>query len=73
MPSRAALITGCSSGIGHATAERLLAEGAVGILVNNAGYSQSGAIETVPIEQVRRRWPSSVAAPRWWPRRSPGR
>jgi NAD(P)-dependent dehydrogenase (short-subunit alcohol dehydrogenase family) len=23
-------------------------EGAVGVLVNNAGYSQSGAIETVP-------------------------
>ena len=26
------------------------AEGAVGVLINNAGYSQSGAIETVPLE-----------------------
>ena len=94
MPSKAVLVTGCSSGIGHATAEKLAAdgwtvyatarrpeaiddlkqkgcetlaldvtdeasmeaavdhiteaEGAVGVLVNNAGYSQSGAVETVP-------------------------
>ena len=27
------------------------AEGAVGALVNNAGYSQCGAIETVPMER----------------------
>jgi NAD(P)-dependent dehydrogenase (short-subunit alcohol dehydrogenase family) len=106
VPSRAALITGCSSGIGHATAERLLAdgwtvyatarkpeslgeladkgartlaldvtdeasmsaavnavvdaEGAVGVLVNNAGYSQSGAVESVPIEQVRRQFETNV-------------
>ena len=26
------------------------AEGAVGVLVNNAGYSQSGAVETVPLD-----------------------
>ena len=26
------------------------AEGAVGVLVNNAGYGQSGAIEEVPID-----------------------
>jgi NADP-dependent 3-hydroxy acid dehydrogenase YdfG len=104
--SRAVLITGCSSGIGHATAARLLAdgwkvyatarrpeaisdladrgaktlaldvtdeqsmsaavdavteaEGAVGVLINNAGYSQSGAVETVPLDQVRRQFETNV-------------
>jgi NADP-dependent 3-hydroxy acid dehydrogenase YdfG len=106
VPSEAVLITGCSSGIGHATAERLAAdgwkvyatarnpetlsglkekgcetlaldvtdeasmsaavetviaaEGAVGVLVNNAGYSQSGAVESVPIEQIRRQFETNV-------------
>lgn len=106
MPSKAVLITGCSSGIGHATAERLAAEGwtvyatarrpasiadleergcktlaldvtdeasmsaavsavsaaegAVGVLVNNAGYSQSGAVESVPLDQVRRQFETNV-------------
>jgi NADP-dependent 3-hydroxy acid dehydrogenase YdfG len=100
------LITGCSSGIGRATAERLLAdgwtvyatarrpgsitdlaekgaktlaldvgdegsmdaavrtvtkaEGAVGALINNAGYSQSGAVETVPLQQIRRQFETNV-------------
>src|SRR3981081_687681 len=36
------------------------AEGAVGVLINNAGYSQSGAIETVPIEAVRRQFETNV-------------
>jgi NAD(P)-dependent dehydrogenase (short-subunit alcohol dehydrogenase family) len=104
--SRAVLITGCSSGIGWATAERLAqrgwtvyatardveavapleergcrllpldvtdegsmrhaveeverAEGAVGVLVNNAGYSQSGAVEEVPMEKVRRQFETNV-------------
>jgi NAD(P)-dependent dehydrogenase (short-subunit alcohol dehydrogenase family) len=105
-PSKTVLITGCSSGIGHATASRLAgsgwkvyasarrpetiedlreagcrtlaldvtddqsmraavdrieqAEGAVGVLVNNAGYSQSGAIETVPLDAVRRQFETNV-------------
>ena len=100
------MITGCSSGIGRATAERLArrgwtvyatardveaiaplgesgcrllpldvtdegsmrraveeverAEGAVGVLVNNAGYSQSGAVEEVPMEKVRRQFETNV-------------
>ena len=104
--SRAVLITGCSTGIGRATAERLAGngwkvyatardvgkiasladhgcellpldvtdeasmraaveeverrEGAVGILVNNAGYSQSGAVEEVPMEKVRRQFETNV-------------
>jgi len=100
------LITGCSSGIGRATAERLAgrgwtvyatarkvedvadlerrgcrllpldvtdegsmrsaieevekAEGSVGVLVNNAGYSQSGAVEAVPMEKVRCQFETNV-------------
>jgi NAD(P)-dependent dehydrogenase (short-subunit alcohol dehydrogenase family) len=105
-PSPAVLITGCSTGIGRATAEhlaqrghvvyasarrlesiadleargcRLLAldvtdedsmsaavraveteHGAVGALVNNAGYSQSGAVESVPLDEVRRQFETNV-------------
>src|SRR5918995_2140526 len=36
------------------------AEGAVGALVNNAGYSQSGAVETVPLDDVRRQFDTNV-------------
>jgi NAD(P)-dependent dehydrogenase (short-subunit alcohol dehydrogenase family) len=106
MSSRAVLITGCSSGIGAATAAHLAgqgwtvyatarrvealadleakgcrtlaldvtdeascraaveaveaAEGAVGVLVNNAGYSQSGAVESVPDERVRAQFDTNV-------------
>jgi NADP-dependent 3-hydroxy acid dehydrogenase YdfG len=100
------LITGCSSGIGRATAERLAGRGrtvfatarrlediasleargcrllaldvtddasmraavtiveaeagAVGTLVNNAGYSRSGAIERVSMDEVRRQFETNV-------------
>jgi len=36
------------------------AEGAVGALVNNAGYSQSGALEEVPLEKVRDQFETNV-------------
>ncbi|MGI8572032.1 MAG: oxidoreductase [Solirubrobacteraceae bacterium] len=106
MLSKAVVVTGCSSGIGEATAGLLVdkgwkvyatarrpetlarlrergcetlaldvcdeasmsaavsaiseAEGAVGVLVNNAGYSQSGAVESVPLDQVRRQFETNV-------------
>ena len=104
--SKAVLITGCSTGIGRATAERLASgdwtvyatarkiesirdleaqgcrvlaldvtdeqsmtsavaaveesEGAVGALVNNAGYSQSGALETTSMDLIRRQFETNV-------------
>ena len=36
------------------------AEGAVGVLVNNAGYSQSGAVEDVALDEVRRQFDTNV-------------
>ena len=102
----AVLITGCSTGIGRATATRLAGRGltvyatarrlasiadledagcrtlaldvtdegsmraaveavetaheAVGALVNNAGYSQSGAVETLPMERLRAQFETNV-------------
>jgi NAD(P)-dependent dehydrogenase (short-subunit alcohol dehydrogenase family) len=36
------------------------AEGAVGVLVNNAGYSQSGALETLSMERLRAQFETNV-------------
>ncbi|HZI90702.1 MAG TPA: oxidoreductase [Thermoleophilaceae bacterium] len=104
--SQTVLITGCSTGIGRATAERLAAaghtvyatarkleaiedlkdkgchtlaldvtdetsmqaavsaveeaDGAVGALVNNAGYSQSGAVESVDLDDIRAQFETNV-------------
>jgi NADP-dependent 3-hydroxy acid dehydrogenase YdfG len=101
------LITGCSSGIGAATAAELAAHGhtvyatarrpetlteladagcqtlaldvtdedsmaaavaevekreggSIGVLVNNAGYSQSGAVESIPLDDIRRQFETNV-------------
>ena len=34
--------------------------GAVDVLVNNAGYSQSGALETIPLDDIRRQFETNV-------------
>ena len=36
------------------------AEGAVGVLVNNAGYSQSGAVESIDLDSIRRQFETNV-------------
>ncbi|HET7330633.1 SDR family NAD(P)-dependent oxidoreductase, partial [Dyella sp.] len=36
------------------------AHGAVGVLINNAGYSQSGAVESVPLSRVRAQFETNV-------------
>jgi len=35
-------------------------EGSVGVLVNNAGYSQSGAVESIPLDDIRQQFETNV-------------
>jgi NAD(P)-dependent dehydrogenase (short-subunit alcohol dehydrogenase family) len=45
----------------QAAVERITREaGGIGALVNNAGYSQSGAVETVPIDRIRAQFETNV-------------
>ena len=104
MAPKAALITGCSTGIGRATAIELSKQGydviatarrpeqcsglgvtrtlaldvdsddsvaaavadagAIDVLVNNAGFGVEGAIETVPLGDVRRAFETNFLVPR---------
>ena len=43
-----------------ATAQVIEAEGAVGVLINNAGYSQSGAVESIELDSIRRQFETNV-------------
>ncbi len=45
-----------SAAVAHVTE----AEGAVGVLVNNAGYSQSGAVESIDLASIRRQFETNV-------------
>jgi NADP-dependent 3-hydroxy acid dehydrogenase YdfG len=36
------------------------AEGAIDVLVNNAGYSQSGAVESIPLDTIRKQFETNV-------------
>ena len=38
-------------------------EGAVGVLINNVGYSQSGAVESIPDDRVRAQFETNVFGP----------
>ena len=46
------------AGRGQARSSR--PHGAVGVLINNAGYSQSGAVETVPLDAARKQFETNV-------------
>jgi NADP-dependent 3-hydroxy acid dehydrogenase YdfG len=47
-----------------AAVEQIVAEhGAVGVLVNNAGYSQGGPVEQVPLQAARRQFETNVFGP----------
>ncbi|MGB3635588.1 MAG: oxidoreductase [Rubrobacteraceae bacterium] len=48
------------SSMSEAVAEVERMEGSVGVLVNNAGYSQSGAVEEVSMDRVRRQFETNV-------------
>jgi NADP-dependent 3-hydroxy acid dehydrogenase YdfG len=35
-------------------------EGSIDVLVNNAGYSQSGAVESIPLDNIRKQFETNV-------------
>ena len=43
-----------------AVEEMVAREGGIGALVNNAGYSQSGAVETLPLDAIRAQFETNV-------------
>jgi NAD(P)-dependent dehydrogenase (short-subunit alcohol dehydrogenase family) len=44
----------------EAVAEAKRRHGPIGVLVNNAGYSQSGAVEALPMDKLRRQFETNV-------------
>lgn len=46
-----------------AVAQVEAAEGAVGVLVNNAGYGVEGAVEEVPLDELRRQFETNLFGP----------
>jgi len=46
--------------LADAVAEIAAKHGTIGVLINNAGYSQSGALETLPMEKLRAQFETNV-------------
>ena len=43
-----------------AAVEQVHADGPLDVLINNAGYSQSGAVESIPLDDIRRQFETNV-------------
>ena len=57
-PSTSVILVSCPLALYVKLAKR--PNGSVGALVNNAGYSQSGALETIPLDDIRRQFETNV-------------